>query len=313
MNFQYINAHKDLFSAVLGMPASEFMDLLYRFSRELHIQERSWYMKLGRNRKQGGGRKPVLDSDAKKLFFVLFYYKTHPTYRVCQALFRLDKKNCRIWRVRLEKVLHAVSTIHLLLPRVKMCVADSYLWVIPHLREFIVDGTERPVKRSVITTDQEQFYSGKKKDHTVKNVICIDPHTKAITGMTDTYLGKTHDLEVFRTDSLFYQIPKRSVGLADSGFQGVDHPFLKAVIPYKRVRGQGELTSEQKATNASISKRRVSVEHVFAHLKKYKILSEPLREKLLTPDNLTPAHIPFETIAGLYNFHLSYVKQHKRA
>lgn len=313
MNFQYLNAHKELFSSVLGMPAFEFMDLLYRFSHELRIQEKSWYTKHGRMRSLGGGRKPVLDSDAKKLFFVLFYYKTHPTYRVCQVLFELDKKNCRIWRLRLETVLHRVSNSYLKLPERKTRVADSYLWTVPQLKQFIVDGTERTVKRSVLNMYQEQFYSGKKKDHTVKNVICIDPITRRITGVSDTNLGKTHDLEVFRNDRLFFQIPKGSVGLADSGFQGVDHPFLKAVIPYKRVRGQVELSPEQKATNRSVSQRRVLVEHVFAHLKKYKILSEPLREKCLTPDNLGPADIPFKTIAGLYNFHLSYVKQHKTA
>lgn len=313
MNFQYVNAHQDLFSSVLGMPASEFMELLYRFSRELRIQERSWYRKKGRIRRWGAGRRHILDPDAKKLFFVLFYYKTHPTYRVCQVLFELDKENCRIWRLRLENVLHVVSTTHLVLPQKQIRVANSYLWVIPHVRRFIVDGTERPVKRSVNSAYQEQFYSGKKKDHTVKNVVTIDPVTRRITGISDTRLGKTHDLEVFRTDALFFHIPRGSVGLADSGFQGVNHPFLKVVIPYKRVRGQGELSPEQRATNRVISQRRVVIEHVFAHLKKYKILSEPLRDKLLTPDNIKPADIPFKTIAGLYNFHLSYVKQHKTA
>lgn len=313
MNFQYLNAHKELFSSVLGMSASEFMDLLYRFSSQLRIQERSWYIQQGRTRKQGGGRKPVLNSDAKKLFFVLFYYKTHPTYRVCQALFELDKENCRIWRLRLERVLHRASDHYLVLPQRKTRVAGSFLWIVPQLHQFIVDGTERPVKRATDHQAQEQFYSGKKKDHTVKNVICIDPYTRRIMGVTDTYLGKTHDLEVFRSDRLYFQIPKGSVGLADSGFQGIDHPFLKAIIPYKRVRGQGELTSEQKTTNTAISRKRVLVEHVFAHLKKYKILSEPLRDKCLTPDNMKPADVPFKTIAGLYNFHLSYVKQHKTA
>lgn len=292
------------------MPACEFMDLLYRFSSQLRIQERSWYTKQGRVRKRGGGRRPVLDSDAKKLFFVLFYYKTHPTYRVCQALFELDKKNCRLWRLRLERVLHVVSDVHLALPQVRTRVADSFLWMVPQLKQFIVDGTERPVGRSRDSKIQEQFYSGKRKDHTVKNVVCIDPHTRHITGVTDTCLGKTHDLEVFRSDRVFLKIPRGSVCLADSGFQGIDHPFLKPITPYKRVRGHGDLSPEQKATNNALSKRRVLVEHVFAHLKKYKILSEPLREKCLTPENLTSADIPFKTIAGLYNFHLSYVKQH---
>jgi hypothetical protein len=117
-----------------------------------------------------------------------------------------------------------MSTACLILPPQKTRVADSYLWVIPQLRQLIADGTERPVKRSVTHAHQEQFYSGKKKTHTVKNVVTIDPDTRRITGVTNTYLGKTHDLEVLRTDPLFFQISrggmmchKRSFSVLASG------------------------------------------------------------------------------------------------
>jgi hypothetical protein len=66
--------------AVIGMGKNEFESLLSTFAG-------SWYVELklanpDRARKIGGGKKGALRTMEEKLFAVLLYLKTHPTFDV---------------------------------------------------------------------------------------------------------------------------------------------------------------------------------------------------------------------------------------
>src|SRR5215831_12334760 len=66
------------------------------------------------------------------------------------------------------------------------------------------DGTERRIVRSQDVAEQTACYSGKKKDHTVKNVLLVNA-LLFILFLSDTYGGRTHDkpinwLRVFPID-----------------------------------------------------------------------------------------------------------------
>jgi len=53
---------------------------------------------------------------------------------------------------------------------------------------FIHDGVERPIYRPSDKVDRELYYSGKKKRHTLKNVLIVDEFG-AIHFLSDTYEG----------------------------------------------------------------------------------------------------------------------------
>ena len=57
---------------------------------------------------------------------------------------------------------------------------------------FIHDGVERPIRRPSDKVDRELYYSGKKKRHTLKNVLIIDEFG-SIHFLSDTYEGRVHD------------------------------------------------------------------------------------------------------------------------
>ena len=69
--------------ALIGMGRVEFDELLSTFTQVLERQ----VLSQPRVRAPGGGSKGVLDTPAKKLFFVLFYLKVYPTFDVLGALF----------------------------------------------------------------------------------------------------------------------------------------------------------------------------------------------------------------------------------
>jgi DDE superfamily endonuclease len=54
------------------------------------------------------------------------------------------------------------------------------------------DGTERPIHRPADPEDQEDYYSGKKKCHTIKNLLVID-ETCHMCFLSTTSEGKAHD------------------------------------------------------------------------------------------------------------------------
>ena len=80
---------------------------------------------------------------------------------------------------------------------------------------FFHDGTERPIQRPKDVEAQKAYYSGKKKQHTVKNNLLITADSKVVL-LTPSYEGRIHDKRIAdRTD---YFLPYGSYLYQDSGF-----------------------------------------------------------------------------------------------
>src|ERR671929_1052742 len=103
---------------------------------------------------------------------------------------------------------------------------------------FYHDGTERPVQRPIDADEQEEYYSGKKKGHTVKNILLIGASC-AIEYLSPTHAGKWHEKSI--VDDEAYVLPPDSVLYQDLGFQGFTVATVTIRQPTKKPRG-GELT-----------------------------------------------------------------------
>src|ERR687886_2423863 len=122
---------------------------------------------------------------------------------------------------------------------------------------FYHDGTERPVQRPVDADEQGEYYSGKKKCHTIKNMLLTD-EACYIRFMSETYAGKWHEKSI--VDAAHYRLPAGSVLYQDMGFQGFAVVDVTIQQPTKKPRG-GELTAEQKANNRQIASTKMRIEH----------------------------------------------------
>lgn len=229
------------------------------------------------------------------MFFILFYFKVYPTFRFAQVIFGFDKRNIQLWQIYLERVLFETLGHELELPKRKVRHMDDWLEVCPELSEFLIDATERPIQRPKDNQVQKEYYSGKKKQHTVKNQILVSPTNDRILAVSDTVEGKRHDKKLFDDDLTSMFLPPGTVGMGDKGYEGVYHPFVNMIIPKKKPPGR-ELTDQEKANNRTISKVRVRVEHPFAYMKHFNILSHKFRSVIGEAD------LPFKTIAAIYNF-----------
>lgn len=172
----------------------------------------------------------------------------------------------------------------------------------------IIDASERRVQRLKDAQLQREFYSGKKKTHTVKNTFIIDTE-RFIHFLGLTTQGKVHDLHLLELDlPLDEYLFQCFEILVDLGYIGIDkiYEIKELVIPIKKTRkakGQpkDKLTDEQKAFNTSVSKRRVIVEHAIGSVKKFDILKDVFRAHLDFFDNIV-----IQICAAIHNLSIKY-------
>src|SRR6266496_1487378 len=162
---------------------------------------------------------------------------------------------------------------------------------------FCHDGTERPIARPKDDNEQECYYSGKKKDHTIKNVVIVDA-SGAIRFLSATYAGSVHDKRI--ADESKYQLPEGSVLGQDSGFQGFVVPGVTILQPKKKPP-KGKLTDEEKADNRWISHIRILVEHSIGGVKVYRIVHDVIRHWISEIRDQV-----MEICCGLYNFRIRH-------
>jgi hypothetical protein len=95
----------------------------------------------------------------------------------------------------------------------------------------LIDGTERRRQRPKDAQKQTEYYSGKKKTHTDKNVLLVSSHTKKVLYLSPTVVGKTHDKKVADDSPISY--PRCSTLGKDTGFQGYEPPGVITFQPKK--------------------------------------------------------------------------------
>jgi hypothetical protein len=170
-----------------------------------------------------------------------------------------------------------------------------------HLTPLWQDGTERPIHRPADPADQHDYYSGKKKCHTIKNLLVIDESCH-ICFLSATYAGKANDKSLAELEG--YRLPPGSALYQDLGFQGFVLTDVTMIPPKKKPRG-GELTPPEKATNRRISSIRIRIEHAIGGVKRSRIVKDKIR---LLKDGIRDTVM--ETCCGLHNYRLQYRPWH---
>ena len=86
--------------------------------------------------------------------------------------------------------------------------------------DLALDGTERRRERLKATEQQKTTYIGKKKTHTVKNIILVNETTGKVVYLGLTEPGSKHDKK--STDEAALTYPPNAILDKDTGFQGYE-------------------------------------------------------------------------------------------
>ncbi len=301
MNIDKVLKNKRLTLALTGLTPHEFLNLLPMFQQVFEDKRQSDYEKnrKQRERKPGGGRKGFLREMQDKLFFILFYYKCYPTYDVLTFLYGFNRANGFRRQIQLTEILEKTLGKKMVLPERRLRKVEEFFELFPEAREVFIDGTERPIQGPKDSKQQKEKYSGKKKRHTVKNIIIADKHRR-IGFLSKTESGREHDFTMLKEHAPPKYIPLAIKQHLDLGFKGyqTQFPCHKISMPEKKPRTR-ELCRTKIQQNKKKSGWRVLVEHAICGVKRLRITTDVFRNKRKDSDDKAML-IP----CGLWNYHL---------
>lgn len=294
ITYERLAKNPRLFQNFTGLRHEAFAQILPTFVEcyEADLDERDEAKETSRQRERGGGRISAIPSEADKLVFILFYFRHYPMQILQGFLFNMSQPQANEWIHRLTPILNETLGVEHQLPARTSTDLAKLLQACPEL-EFMLDGTERRVRRPKNGEQQQAKYSGKKKAHTVKNNVITEKKTGKIKGLSPTVAGKIHDKKLADDQNLLF--PENSRLWQDTGFQGYAPSGVTILQPKKKPRG-GELTLAERIQNTVISKQRISVEHSIGGVKVFGIVGYVFRNVKASFDDLV-----METACGLHN------------
>lgn len=137
----------------------------------------------------------------------------------------------------------------------------------------LLDVTETPIERP--KHNQVAFYSGKKKQHTLKLQLVIDQATGEIICLS-CGPGRCHDFALFKASGV--RMHPEIASIQDSGYQGIGTHHANSYVPKKKPKNR-ELSSLEREYNQALGRERIGIEHVNRRLKVFKILAGRYRNR----------------------------------
>lgn len=298
INYERARSRPRAFAYLTGLSLAAFLDLLPAFQEAYDelLDEEDAQRKSPRQRNRGAGRKGALPTIEEKLFFILFYFRQYPTQETLAFLFGFSQAQACIWIHRLSPLLNQALGSKQQLPARQPMELGEVMKECGEM-EFMIDGTERPIRRPKDPERRKSDYSGKKKRHCKKNIVVTKRSDGKVIGLGATCPGSQHDKSC--TDQDGFEFPEGSVLWKDTGFQGYEPSGTTTHQPKKKPRGK-ELTAEEKESNRLISQIRVKVEHSIGGIKVFRIVQDVFRNWKKGFDDLV-----METACGLFNFRQS--------
>ena len=151
--------------ALTGLSQAQFDSLLPVFSAIYQATQRQRYEEGRRSgtrrRKPGGGTKGKLPTMAEKLLFVLYYYKTYPTFDVLGTQFEIVRSKAHANLHKLSPILYD-TLVHLeLMPYRELATPEDLKAALQGVDRLLIDATERAYHRSTDDAKQREYDSGK--------------------------------------------------------------------------------------------------------------------------------------------------------
>ena len=221
------------FLAATSLTVEEFELVLPIFRRKYRELFTPGLTRKGkpRQRKEGGGVKEKLRTDEDKLLFILVYQKTYPLQTMHGLQFGLSQSQTNYWIHRLLPILReSLAELGMVPERDPQAVAKNPL-VNESAPDLLIDGTERRRQRPKDAQKQAEYYSGKKKAHTDKNILLANTHSRKVVYLSPTGMGKKHDKKIADENAIAYP-PGATLG-KDIGFQGYDPKGVLTFQPKK--------------------------------------------------------------------------------
>lgn len=172
----------------------------------------------------------------------------------------------------------------------------------------ILDCSEQKIQRATDERVQEMFYSGKKGFHSLSILLGCAPDG-FIYFLSPSHPGSLNDMNIANINcEMFSELEQEEWVLGDAGFVGIEEMYSKCILPRK-----GKVDREAKNFNTKISKLRIVVENVFAHLQDWNICKHVYRAHSSNEELIQKEHNTiWRVVSALFNkFTAPLVYQHE--
>ena len=269
MNIQaLITFPEDKVHALIGLNHAALGALLAEALPEIDSRRRKEQADKPRRRKMGGGRKRLL-KPYQEVLLTLIYLRHNVAFCVVGLMFGVSADVAENTFHEIVGVLKEVCPANRGEAE-KRWTKKEPSWKPEEIDKIIVDSFETPIPRPSIEPKQRDFYSGKKKDHTIKTEIIINVEGD-ILDIDPGYRGPKSDKKLHEESEVAQQFPN-AIAHGDLAYKGLP----RSEVPHKKPRG-GELTAEQKEENRAFSSGRVRVEHSIRRVKAFRIVRDEYR------------------------------------
>lgn len=269
-SYNRLQSRPQNFHRIVGVSIEQFEEIALKCEPE-------WEKKILKPKKLDG--RPYGVGDLREhLLSLLMYYRCYITQEFIGMLYGVDD-SC---------ICRSIQRIEPILAKVIALKKDRTLSQ-KDLETIIIDCTEQPIQRP--KKRQGRYYSGKKKQHTIKKEIQITEEGR-IVSTSKPHPGRDHDFEVRKRGS---PLPGHCRAYGDSGYQGLDKIHKATEVPYKKPK-RGSLSKEEREYNRALSSFRIRIENKIRELKIFRIIGEKYRNKRRRYG------LKFDIVAGIVNF-----------
>ena len=274
MKYQYLSQYPKVFLKMTGLSVAEFEALLQGVKPAYQQAELQRLSYPNRQRAIGGGQSSELD-DRDQILLSVVWLRVYPTHDVLGYFFGISQPTVGRYIQRVLPVLAHTGQDAMRMPdpgRKRRHSLNNLLEAMPEL-VVVIDSFEQKIQRPKDPTVRDDFYSGKKKTHTLKSQVSVDEETGEIVDISESVPGPQADIKLLEQSELLRKLPEGIGSMGDSGYQGIDKLHPQGFSPRKKPRGKVR-PPDDIAYNTAFSRRRIIVENVNNRLRRYQSLSQ---------------------------------------
>lgn len=297
MRYAWLSDYPVVFQSVTGLRVGEFDHLVDDVLPLYAEAEQNRLERADRQRAMGAGH-PFELKLRDHILLTVVWLRVYATHEVLGYLFGVSDSTVSRLIQRVLPVLEQAGRDTMRMPdpgRKRRRKLDDLLQDTPQLA-VVIDTFEQRVQRPRDRDEADKFYSGKKKQHTLKSQVAVDEESGQVVDIGESTFGPEADLPVLQESQLMERLPAGVGGIGDSAYQGIAklHPNGLGASPRKKPKGNPR-SEQDKAYNAAFSSRRIIVENTIGRMRRYQSITQ-------TDRNHRQLHTPrVVAIAGLVN------------
>lgn len=280
LRFEHLSKHPAVFRTMTGLTLSQWSELLRvvlpRHTRAKRERLLGALPEEKRQRAFGGGQAGAL-KPADQVLLAVVWLRQYPTNEVLGYLFGVSDSTVSRLIERTVPLLEAVGRDEMRLPdpgRKRRRHLDALLRETPALG-VLIDTFEQRVQRPHDPDERDGYYSGKKKQHTLKSQVAVDEDTGEVVDTSESVPGPTADLTLLKDSGLMSRLPPGVGALGDLAYVGIDglDPDTRGATPRRKPRSKPRPEADREY-NRAFARRRVIVEHTLARMRRFQALAQ---------------------------------------